>query len=810
MKMRKVLSAFLALVCLFAALVPCTLGANAAEGTRTVYATNKNDSLKQGSYGYLYVYLDDLTDLSALNLSVYYDAERITVKNVYNKVSSVVSDLATGDGSINASYIFDGKGTATKTNLFYIYYQVNSTAEIGDTYFDIVVNEAYNSSLEGMDFTGSRCSLEIVEKTATKSCSISSSSAVSTSVGEEFELSYRLSTYQIASGSMNIHYDPELFEVVSVTNGGFLTDKIADVNTALDGTVAISFVGTTYRSKYDVVKVRFKTLKNVTETSDIKLVVTDLYDKELNLYSCSGYTTKATVAFDESYTEDAPSMSVSASYDAETGKVTATIKLEKDSMLGAGDFILQFDASRLTLVSAEKGFSPTFFYINDKGVADGVLKFSIVSLEDITDAETLLTLTFDAKQTGEPKTTALALTGSGLTDSLTNPILLNLVNASVTIPRCATVSGTIESLAFDTAPITVELIPEGESIAAYTQTVVGNVAVYTFDGVRAGTYTLKISKANHLAFEETVTVTDVDLTKDASLALGNGEKEFKINSAYLVLTQNIDVIYRTTLPDGFTNPRMVFAFDGKETTINEYSLDENGRYCYAFQNVYPQKMGDNISATLYATVDGTEVSVCIPTYSVRQYCINQLQNDPDEKLRRMISDLLVYGEKTQLYQSYKTDALVTEGLDLCPSTFEPLGTEYNKQEMIGETDENVRYSSARLELKSDLTVLLGISVDDPTPYTFEVTLNGRTETYTASDLVYENGRYYLRYCGVFATQYDDVITAVIKRDGTEIGAALKYSVYTYIQKQQGASDPKLCELLEAIYLYGESAKLFEQ
>jgi hypothetical protein len=202
MKMRKVISAFLVLICFFATFGLCTLGASAAEGARTVYATT-NASAKQGSTGYLYVYLDDLTDLSALNVSVYYDTEKITVKSVYNQVPSVVSDLAASDGCVNASYIFDGKGSATKTNLFYIYYQVNSSAEVGDTYFDIVVNEAYNSSLEGMDFAGSRCSLEIMEKTVSKSCSIYSASTITTSVGEEFELNYSLSTYQIASGSMN-------------------------------------------------------------------------------------------------------------------------------------------------------------------------------------------------------------------------------------------------------------------------------------------------------------------------------------------------------------------------------------------------------------------------------------------------------------------------------------------------------------------------------------------------------------------------------------------------------------------------------
>jgi len=443
MKMRKTISAFLALLCIFTTLALCTLTSSAAEGARTVYATTST-SINQGSYGYLYVYLDDLTDLSALNVSVYYDSEKVTVQSAYNQVPSVVNDLATGDGKVNASYIFDGKGSATKTNLFYIYYQVNSTAEIGDTYFDIVVNEAYDSSLEGMNFTGSRCSLEITEKNVTKSCSITSSSAVFTSVGEEFELSYRLNTYKIASGSMNIQYDPELFEVVSVTNGGFLTDKIADVNTALDGNVSISFVGITYNYKHDVVTVRFKTLKNVTEASEIKLVVTDLYDKELNLYSCSGYTTKASIAFDESYTEDAPSMSISSSYNAETDKVAAIIKLEKNSMLGAGDFVLKFDTRYLTYISSEKGFSPSFFNINDKDITNGILKFSIISLSDITEEQIILTASFDAKHYCQDKTADFEISGSGLTDSLVNTISLNFVDSSIIVlasSACSFVKG---------------------------------------------------------------------------------------------------------------------------------------------------------------------------------------------------------------------------------------------------------------------------------------------------------------------------------------------------------------------------------
>ena len=140
------------------------------------------------------------------------------------------------------SFIFFFYYLSGNFKLFYCYFQVNSIAEVGDVYFDIVVTEAYDNSLNDIAFRGSRCAFKVTEKNVSKSCSISSTSTVSTSVGEEFELSYRLSTYSVASGSMAIQYDPELFEVVSVTNGGFLTGKIADVNTELNGAVYLSFI----------------------------------------------------------------------------------------------------------------------------------------------------------------------------------------------------------------------------------------------------------------------------------------------------------------------------------------------------------------------------------------------------------------------------------------------------------------------------------------------------------------------------------------------------------------------------------------
>ena len=123
--------------------------------------------------------------------------------------------------------------------------------------------------------------------------------------------------------------------------------------------------------------------------------------------------------------------------------MTAVIKLEEISHLGAGDFVLSFDPDILTLTSYQKEFSPTFFNINNKQSAEGVLKFSIISLEDIMDAQIVLSVVFDTNQSDVAQSTDITLDGSVLTDSLTNEIALNFVDSSLEIPSKITIAGDV-------------------------------------------------------------------------------------------------------------------------------------------------------------------------------------------------------------------------------------------------------------------------------------------------------------------------------------------------------------------------------
>lgn len=434
MQIHKKLKVFIGLVCTVALLFSALTFSVAAVDGKSVTATT-TETVKQGGSYTCYVYIDSSESLAALDVTVHFDPTKVKVNNVYNSISCVLYDNVKNTDNIQFNYILDGKGSSSKTRLFYFTYQVLSNAEVGDAYFDITIGEAYDKQLNDVVVSGYRLKFSITETVTTKTCTVSSNSTVSTSVGDEFSLSYRFSTYQIASGSAAILYDPELFEVVEATSGTFLSNKLYDINTELKGTIYVSFVGTTYNTKYDFVTVKFRTIKNVEETSKITFKATELCDKDLNVISCKEYTTTANIMFDNSFVGDAPKMSVVAEYNETAQKVTAKVLLEANSNLGAGDFVIEFNPEVLVLSSYEQGFSPNFFNINDKEIADGKLKFSIISLEDITSAEKVITLSFDVANSCTTKETNLSIKGSFISDSMTKPIKLNFINDSLIIPE---------------------------------------------------------------------------------------------------------------------------------------------------------------------------------------------------------------------------------------------------------------------------------------------------------------------------------------------------------------------------------------
>jgi len=285
-------------------------------------------------------------------------------------------------------------------------------------------------------------------------------------------------------------------------------------------------------------------------------------------------------------------------------------------------------------------------------------------------------------------------------------------------------------------------------------------------------------------------------------------EEFKIASAYLNLTKDINMMWRTKVPSGYENPYMVFTLNGVSYTATSYTLDEQGRLCFMFPGVMPHQLGDNIRATLYATVDGELVSVVKDNYSIKDYAAYILANYPaGSETATLMSDIMVYGEKLQLYRGYKTDALVTEGLTLSPSEFKTLDDTKNKLSLVGTPDDDAKWKGAGLYLENAMSVRFSFTATDIEGLTVEITINGRKTVYNASELTKESdGQYKIYFRGISASEFDDEITAIFKRNGEQVGRTVTYSVNSYVHyMQNSASNEKLVALIKAIYSYGASA-----
>jgi hypothetical protein len=112
----------------------------------------------------------------------------------------------------------------------------------------------------------------------------------------------------------------------------------------------------------------------------------------------------------------------------------------------------------------------------------------------------------DESCTDEYSTAPQAHSFTTLTDERGNKGYVCSICKCYVVEGAATLRGTVTSFNDASGDITLQLIPEGFSEPAYETIVKGNTVDYYFADVAAGTYTLRVSKANHVTREYTVVV----------------------------------------------------------------------------------------------------------------------------------------------------------------------------------------------------------------------------------------------------------------------------------------------------------------
>lgn len=339
----------------------------------------------------------------------------------------------------------------------------------------------------------------------------------------------------------------------------------------------------------------------------------------------------------------------------------------------------------------------------------------------------------------------------------------------------------------------------------------------------AGSYTANGSMALFLPYSEAGGVYPFSLlavchavsgeTTDNTVVYSNFElvyPETYISGASVTLKNNLDVNFFATLGNA-TDAKMPFAVGTKIETVDGTVLAD-GRTKFVCSGILPQKVNDEITATLTAKVNGTAVSQTM-TYSVREYCENLLaKEDTSETVKKLLVDLLYYAEAAQNYANYKIDDLATKNLTDAQKALrsaDTTGAITATTGLDGTADGQYKWVSAALRLENTVAIRIRFAAPSLEGLTVKVTLNGRTVTYTADNITDEGDGYCsILFNNIGAGEYGDVVTAIMEKDGAQIAETLTYSVAAYIREavNKESTTEKTLALVRALWSYGESAK----
>ncbi|MBP3392477.1 MAG: hypothetical protein J6L76_06785 [Clostridia bacterium] len=266
------------------------------------------------------------------------------------------------------------------------------------------------------------------------------------------------------------------------------------------------------------------------------------------------------------------------------------------------------------------------------------------------------------------------------------------------------------------------------------------------------------------------------------------------------LKESITMHYTVMLGADVTGtPVMTYVYNGEEIVV-EGSLVGDNAYMFALEGILPQDMGKTIDA--YVSIDGTEITR-YEGYSVRQYCLNQLEKTDDANLKALLVALLNYGTQAQGYFG-SADAAINDGLDQSLLTDYLAGKGYDASNpagnvaapVNGSNDGDYVWKAATLGLYD--TIKIRVKFQATSVDSLKVVAGGKEYT----EFVSAGTNLWYVYIPVYAADFAEPLTITFQDSTGIVGATLTYSVNTYIKYAMDNGAAEVKPLVEAIYYYG--------
>ena len=312
----------------------------------------------------------------------------------------------------------------------------------------------------------------------------------------------------------------------------------------------------------------------------------------------------------------------------------------------------------------------------------------------------------------------------------------------------------------------------------------------------------------------------------SSVRIGETVTDLQIAKKGLQLQDTISINFKlskASLQGKYHDPYLVVTQGGNVTKLTEYVVDGND--LVFIYRVAPHMIGEVAMVAPHAfCVNGKDVMGVNTEYSVAQYCYNMLSKNEYAgsqyaTFRRLLVDILRYGDAAQLYVGYKPAELASRNLT---SAQKAMGTDVNvamtynsvkeqNYKTVNSSEAWATIEKAALYLEAAVNVQFKFRANGPYDLRVVITDNAACTnvigSYPASALQMDGGLYYVNVDALNAGQMKKTIYATVMKGDKKVSNTYRYSIESYAASMKG-KNAKLDMLLDAMMRYGNSAEAY--
>ena len=442
---RKIKRYIVYVVCMAVLLTAIPLQPVKAESTEPSISLNES-TVTAGSYFYSYLSAKDFENISALKLTIRYDADAFSFysKYAYSLLDGSLTDInASTPGEIHIS-IMNSDGITGTGNLFRLQFQAKSSTSAGNYSLKISVDEACDTELNSISIGKSNGTVTVKEVAQTVQTISFSGSCSPSKAAYEDSVVYTISNRSgsdLAGGTFTVQYDADKLTFAEVTKGKLLdkANALYDVNDNGKGTLRITFMAdqNIYASYGpDLLNIHFTVKQNCNATTTITTTPSNLTKTSLESLKAASFETSLQL---EEKKEEEPvtdEMSLVLSEEVSDGVFTIDTILHSEKGMAAGDFIIQYDKNAVKCKNVTKDDSVLdtgSYLVTKEKIDDGEVAFSLVNTKGLTGEYTLLHLEFELIDPNA-ESTIISINGQDIVGVDGDAIRVKFNSATVEVP----------------------------------------------------------------------------------------------------------------------------------------------------------------------------------------------------------------------------------------------------------------------------------------------------------------------------------------------------------------------------------------